>query len=399
MGARLTINQDLGEYRVAEFLGAGGMGEVYRAVHRSLGRDYAIKVMDAGGAGEARFENEARIQASLPHPNIAAMHAYFEHRGRRCLVMEFVPGETLASRLRREGRIAPEDALRILAQVAAAAAFMHARGIVHRDLTPANVRLTPDGRIKVLDFGIATIEHRKGLTAEGHVIGTPAYLSPEQLRTGKATPQSDVWALGVLLFEMIAGEPPFRGTYPTDVWREIEKGRRPDLGDVLPSDDPHRTRVETILGRSLAVDPAARFANAGELAAAVAANPTHRAHVPRGHRSHTGPTYPRTHHALPALTFALAVILILATLGYYRWGTTVCCAPIEPVSVHRIDVSQGVADVVIDGRRLGRTPYDYQAARGETVTLELRQQGFLPVREEFVITERPVWTFPMRRQP
>ncbi|MEX2271795.1 MAG: serine/threonine-protein kinase [Vicinamibacterales bacterium] len=399
MAARLAIHQELGDYRVAEFLGAGGMGEVYRAVHRTSGREVAIKITGITGAAapaggsEAgdRFETEARIQASLSHPNIAAMHNYFEHGGRRCLVMEFVPGETLATRLARDRRIPAAAALALLKEVATAAAFMHVRRIVHRDLTPANIRITPDGRIKLLDFGIAQVEHRKGLTAEGEVIGTPAYLSPEQLRSGGATPQSDVWALGVLLFEMITGRPPFGGRFPSEVWQAIEKGRVPEVNGTLPAGDPNRPRVDAILRQCLAVDSCARFANAGELVAALAANATHDTHRTHGHRTHAQPTYPRTHHAV--VWFAAAAVAVLVFVASRESHT----AP--PTSVHRIDVTEGVAEVLINGRHRGRTPHDYTAAAAEIVTIELRQEGFLPVRQRFVVTERPVWTFSMRRQP
>jgi len=373
MRATLTARQEVGGYRVAELLGEGGMGAVYRAVHRASGRQVALKVFDGDGV---RVENEARIQASLAHPHIAAMHEYFEDRGLRCLVMELVPGESLAQRVAR-GPIAAAEALPILADVAGAAGHMHRRGIVHRDLKPSNIRITPDGRVKVLDFGIAKIEHLKGVTEAGHVIGTPAYLSPEQLRTGRATPRSDVWSLGVLLFEMLTGRLPFAGATPSDVSRAIHTARAGAFAAVLPEGHPDRARVASILERCLAIDPQERFPHGDALCDALT-----------DRRPPATPTPTRLHlTALAALVVFAALTLFSVFSGGARVETT----------VHRIDVSEGVAEVVINGRRRGRTPFDYEATRDETVTIELRQPGFLPVRERFVVTERPFWTFSMRR--
>lgn len=383
MRATLTANQEIGAYRVAELLGEGGMGAVYRAVHRPSGRQVALKVFDGDGV---RVENEARIQASLAHPHIAAMHEYFEDRGLRCLVMELVPGESLAQRVAR-GPIAAADALAILADVAGAAGHMHRRGIVHRDLKPSNIRITPDGHVKVLDFGIAKIEHLKGVTEAGHVIGTPAYLSPEQLRTGRATPRSDVWSLGVLLFEMLTGRLPFGGATPSDVSRAIHTARAGAFAGALPEGHPDRARVASILDRCLALDPQERFPHGDALRDALTRHPGRFTHPTRP-PSHPTPAPTRTH-----LT-ALAALVVFAALTLF---TCFSGGADAETTVHRIDVSEGVAEVVINGRHRGRTPFDYEAARDETVTLELRQSGFLPVRERFVVTERPFWTFSMRR--
>lgn len=385
MRATLTPSQEIGAYRVAELLGEGGMGAVYRAVHRPSGRQVALKVFDAEGV---RVENEARIQASLAHPHIAAMHEYFEDRGLRCLVMELVPGETLAQRIAR-GPLAAGDALALLAEVAGAAGHMHRRGIVHRDLTASNIRVTPDGRVKVLDFGIAKLEHLKGVTEAGHVIGTPAYLSPEQLRTGRGTPRSDVWALGVLLFEMLTGRWPFAGASPSDVSRAIHTARSREFTAVLPVGHPDRARVASILERCLTIDPRGRFPHGDALRDALVADRTHSSHPAHDNRTHPRVRYPRPHHV------ALTALILAAALGLFTW----CSGGAEAeTTVHRIDVSEGVAEVVINGSRRGRTPFDYEAARDETVTIELRQPGFLPVRERFVVTERPFWTFSMRRE-
>jgi len=219
---RLSVGTRLGPYEVVAPIGAGGMGEVYKVKDTRLDREVAVKVLPDGFAEDAerlaRFEREAKLLASLNHPNIATVHG-FETAGEvRFLVMELVDGETLAERIER-GALSLEDALAIAGQMAEGLEAAHEKGIVHRDLKPANVKVTEDGVVKILDFGLAkglederpeTVESNsptltRGATQAGVLLGTAAYMSPEQARGQKVDRRTDIWAFGVVLFEMLTG--------------------------------------------------------------------------------------------------------------------------------------------------------------------------------------------------
>src|SRR5450432_2586680 len=196
----LSAGTKLGTYEVVYAIGAGGMGEVYRAHDTKLGRDVAIKVLPEAVAHDpeklSRFQREAKLLASLNHPNIATIHGLEDSNGTSYLVMELVPGENLADRIKRDGAIPVEEALVIAKQIAEALEAAHEKSIIHRDLKPANVKVTPDGKVKVLDFGLAKAYAgdatnkdignsptlRRGATMQGVILGTAAYMSPEQAK-------------------------------------------------------------------------------------------------------------------------------------------------------------------------------------------------------------------------
>lgn len=217
------IGKTLGRYRIVERIGAGGMGEVYRAHDEQLGRDVAIKVLPASSfsdpAARARLVREARTASKLNHPHICTIHEVGESEGQAYIAMELVEGHTLSARL-ATGPLPPDQVLRYGLQLADALAHAHDRGVAHRDFKSANVVITPEGRAKVLDFGLAkrlsgeeSVEAttQVSLTAPGMLAGTVAYMAPEQLRGQRADTRSDVWALGVVLYEMVAGSQPFQG--------------------------------------------------------------------------------------------------------------------------------------------------------------------------------------------
>jgi eukaryotic-like serine/threonine-protein kinase len=227
------IGRKLAHYEVTAHLGSGGMGEVYEAFDTKLGRSVAIKLVPQTFLSDsdriARFQREARVLASLNHPNIAAVYGLEESEGRSFFVMELVPGETLAERIAR-GPLSIEDSLATATQVAAALEAAHEKGIVHRDLKPANIKITPDGNAKVLDFGLAKVGDPEPSaiassnsptvmsgTMVGVIMGTAAYMSPEQARGQKTDSQSDVWAFGCVLYEMLTGKQAFDGDTLTDV--------------------------------------------------------------------------------------------------------------------------------------------------------------------------------------
>ena len=261
----------LGVYEVQGLIGRGGMGEVYRARDTRLGRDVAIKVLPAAFTSDpdrlARFEREARVLASLNHPNIATIHGIEEADGLRGLVMELIPGSTLAERI-FSGPLPAAEALPVARQIADALAAAHEAGVVHRDLKPANVKIT-SGHVKLLDFGLAKLTAlddagREGAdnptvtfeqTREGQVMGTAAYMSPEQARGKPVDRRTDIWAFGCVLFEMLTGRAAFAGETSSDMIAAVLE-REPDWS-ALPASTP--ALVKRLLARCLHKDPARRL--------------------------------------------------------------------------------------------------------------------------------------------
>jgi hypothetical protein len=262
----------LGPYEILAPLGAGGMGEVYRARDGKLNRDVAIKVLPEAVAEDAerlaRFQREAQVLASLNHPHIAAIYGLEKSGNIEALVLELVEGETLADRI-AGGPIPVDEALGIARQIAEALEAAHGRGIVHRDLKPANVKITPEGKVKVLDFGLAKaltgdrsspdVTHSPTLTAAatqaGVVIGTAAYMSPEQARGKSVDKRADIWAFGVVLYEMLAGRKAFEGETVSDTLAAV---LRADIDwAALPRETP--PSVRRVLRRCLDRDPKTRI--------------------------------------------------------------------------------------------------------------------------------------------
>ena len=204
----------IGRYRLVEPLGAGGMGEVYRAIDADLEREVAIKLLPEGAYADASMRGlllaEARAAARLAHPGLATVHEVGDEDGRLFIVMELVPGETLAHRL-RSGPMEVDEAVAIAIEIADAVASAHRQGVLHCDLTSRNVMITREGRVKVLDFGLARrrAASAREAAAPGHRAGTAASMSPEQIRGEEVDERTDVFALGVLLYEMLAGSCPF----------------------------------------------------------------------------------------------------------------------------------------------------------------------------------------------
>ena len=268
------IGRTLGHYRITAAIGAGGMGEVYRATDTTLGRDVAIKILPAAVAQDperlARFEREARSLAALNHPNIVTIYAVEEDGGSRFLAMELVEGETLDTLLAPGGLPLPRF-FEIAVPLADALSAAHERGIVHRDLKPGNVMVTREGRVKVLDFGLAKLgaadsnsdltstptESRvANLTTDGQVFGTVAYMSPEQTRGAKVDARSDVFSLGVVMFQMLTGERPFHGDTAVDLISSILRDRPASITDLRADLPPDLARV---LRRCLEKDPRDRY--------------------------------------------------------------------------------------------------------------------------------------------
>jgi eukaryotic-like serine/threonine-protein kinase len=337
--AGTLVGRSLSHFRVLSLLGAGGMGEVYLAEDTLLARKVALKLLPAhctsDGARIRRFQQEARAASSLNHPNIVIVHQIGEVNGAHFIATEFIEGETLRDRLKR-GPLKVSEALDVAAQVVAALAAAHGAGIVHRDIKPENVMVRPDGLAKVLDFGLAKLTERPAATAEvdsqaptmaqlstepGMVMGTINYMSPEQARGLKVDHRTDIFSLGAMLYEMVAGRLPFEGKTPSDVLAAILtkepepfEERRSEIGPELAQ----------VVMRCLAKEREERFQTTGELVAALRAATQRSEQPPLGEArqsSHSG----ATRHPLRALLSSRPVwiasafvVLVIAAVAYWK---------------------------------------------------------------------------------
>ncbi|MEW6732838.1 MAG: serine/threonine-protein kinase, partial [Acidobacteriota bacterium] len=278
------IGQDLSHYRILDRLGAGGMGEVYLAEDTNLGRQVALKLFSAEFANNEarvqRFEREARAASTLNHPNIITIHEIGQVNGVHFIATEYINGKTLRQQI-SNGRIEPREALEIALQVASALTAAHQVGIVHRDIKPENIMIRPDGYVKVLDFGLAKFIERaspssnsettSGATTifkddsgkSGVLIGTPKYMSPEQVRGLKLDARTDIFSLGIVIYEMITGSTPFQGATVSDLIVAILNREPPLL--ISHSIEGVPTELERIISKSLCKDREERYQNTKEL--------------------------------------------------------------------------------------------------------------------------------------
>jgi len=364
----LTSGTRIGPYEIQSPLGAGGMGEVYRATDSKLGRDVALKVILPEFAQDtqlmARFQREAQVLASLNHTNIASIYGLEDSGGGRALVMELVEGPTLADRI-GEGAIPLEEALPVARQIAEALEYAHERGVVHRDLKPANIKLTHEGKVKVLDFGLAkalqgdagprNISNSPTLTLEatraGIILGTAAYMSPEQAKGKAVDRRADIWSFGVVLFEMLAGHQLFVGETATDIMAAVVRAE-PDW-NLLPKNTPRHVRE--LLQRCLVKDDKRRLRDIGDarlaLDDAILKDATQAAPEVLPMASATNPLW----RALPWVIAAIAIATAAWTLSHHAGSGAASGIALHldieyPLNVEPISGLQGGFAISPDGQ-------------------------------------------------
>ncbi|MGH9844785.1 MAG: protein kinase domain-containing protein [Blastocatellia bacterium] len=284
----------IGSYRIQEEVGLGGMGKVYRGIDLMLSREVAIKVlrpeMTQYGSLVERFRNEAVVLAKLNHPHIALLYNLIQQDNLLFMVMEFLRGDPLDWRIRKSGAIPYGEAIRLFGQILEAINYAHQNGVVHRDLKPNNIMITPGEKVKVMDFGIARVLGTQRMTMEGSVIGTVEYMAPEQVRGQESSERTDIYSLGILLYEMLCGKLPFTSDNQYDLMRAQIESPPPPPRTIAPMIPEH---VEQAILRALAKEPAGRFASALEFRKALkigeqplspdAPTSTHRVTIAPGH--------------------------------------------------------------------------------------------------------------------
>jgi serine/threonine protein kinase len=396
----------IGEYRVTGYIGEGGMGRVYRAVHTRLDRVVAVKILTAA-AGDTvfmqRFRNEAQIQSRMRDAGVAALYDFTEFRGSPVIIMEYIDGETIQQITERQGAWTKEQAVPVLCSCARTLQYVHSQGIVHRDLKSANVKVSSTGDVKLLDFGIATGTSMQRLTVAGFVIGTFQSLSPEQTRGEQATIASDIWAFGVLAYEMLTASLPFEASNAAELFSKIARASftaptvlKPGLG----------SQIEAVICRCLKREPKERYASMSELLADLQRVPI--SGDKRKSQIHTA--WPQKQ--LLAIAVAAVALVLLAygvTVYVTRDQTTspppqpAVVTPVAPTSSDQpleavtIDTFEGPAEVWQNGAKLGSTPYKFQLPHGQRVGVVLKRPGFDDLPIAFDVGERSSYEYALQR--
>jgi serine/threonine-protein kinase len=393
------LNAQIGEYQITEYLGAGGMGEVYRAVHTKLGRVAALKVLSRTETQPnlvERFHNEARIQASLQHPGIATLYDYVECNGHPCIVMEFVDGLTLDAMLRVNGVPPLAETLRIFQAVVAAVAYMHQHNTIHRDIKANNIKVTTIGAVKLLDFGISKSAATPQFTEVGNVIGTWQYLAPEQIFSGVSDARSDVWALGVLLYELLTGALPFEATTLGSLSEKIKRAEYLTPSVLNQSVPPG---LEAILAKCLRKTPMERYASAQELLRDLERLERKPESVAVfGDKLFDKLLQPATlwtwlqqlcQQKTSPFVLSVSILVLALLLSLFAWRdeerplqpqtSPSASAPLKTV---RVRLFEGQAEVYRNGHRIGFTPLELPARSNEQLSFVLKRAGYqdLPVQ-------------------
>ena len=365
----------VGKYRVLEQVGEGAMGVVYRALDPVLNRPVAIKVMSDALARDddlrSRFLREAQAAGSLQHPNVVTIYDFGEMEGHLYIAMEFVVGDDLEEMLRRNALLSVVEKIDLLIDVLGGLGYAHKRGIIHRDIKPANIRVDEEGRARIMDFGIAHLQSSK-LTRTGLMVGTPAYMAPEQITGGTVSPATDLFSVGAVMYELLTGNRPFEAESLQSVFYHIVTTPPPDIMTVVPELPPV---LNQIVMRALAKEPAERYSSALEMAnaltrarASIDRRPSQRTRLSLNSAIASGlstrPTrkifIPRSRMALVVGVAAAAVAVVAIGGILYKLGSRSARAPDAPITASAA-TQAGAVD-----RAPGLTPFPSSDVKPET---------------------------------
>ncbi len=375
------------------------MGQVYRAVDTRNGHIIAIKALTGEKSDDRatqRFLNEASIQSSLNHQNIVSLYDCIQADNNLYILMEYVDGQTLSDLIRQSDGLNNKDSIAIFSAIIHAVAHLHSCGVIHRDLKSDNIKISSNGQVKILDFGISKSKNTANLTVDDSVVGTISYLSPEQLKGNKANVQSDIWALGILLYEMAAGRLPYSASSIPELCELIKRGKYVPLSAAAPGTAPLIVRI---VEKCLQQRPEHRFSSVEEIGNELKIGAAHPDLVP------ARVTFYSRHLISLLVAVALAVVLITGMLTYSQklktsqWMSNLLSLisyklaseatnPSNLTTAIPVNVIEGTAEVYWNNSYEGKTPLIIEAKIDEPFTLVLKQNGFENYQFNGTVTEQ-----------
>ncbi len=417
-----TPYSEIAGYRLTRHIGSGGMGDVYKATHATLNREAAIKILFQKELAN-RFENEAYIQSSVNHPNIARLYEYVCNGDVHCIIMEFVEGESLDAYIHRKGKLSGEEAEKILVQISSALAYLHGKDIIHRDIKPANFKIQADGTVKMLDFGIAKHRYSPKFTQQGFVVGTTEYMAPEQFQQ-QVQKKSDIWSLGVMLYEMLTAYLPFEANNQVTLRARIARASFTDPKVLVPQIPESLMQV---IEKSLRVNPASRM-SAQEILSILKDKTPKAASVPQVRKPLQMPAFklpvmkmpevkmpalkmPRLNKMHVGVLLGLVLLVVLLVTKDDKQPPPPPPPPAEgvvtvpevekPSSQFKLVINvQGTdnAEIILANGERRKLPFETMGSNGEIVEGVIRANGFLDTLIKPVISHRKsVYTYELAK--